>query len=94
MATVKMKLPSARELPAGTLVMAYGYPGEIDADGFTIVAVPQRLAEHEAASGRLVYVDTASASAKAEGPENQEPMPQAEDAEPSTTHRGRPRADK
>lgn len=64
MATVKMRTKTVRKLPAGTKLTAYGYPAEIDTNGYTVAEVPQKFADSEAACGRLVKCEEQSSPAK------------------------------
>lgn len=69
MAVVKMRTKNVRKLPAGTKIIAYGYPAEIDSNGYTIADVPQQFVHRELACGRLVKCDEQPANsppAKAE----------------------------
>ena len=64
MATVKMRTKTVRKLPAGMKLTAYGYPAEIDAEGYTIAHVPQKFVDSESACGRLVKCEEQPAPAK------------------------------
>lgn len=64
MDTVKMRTKTVRKLPAGTKLTAYGYPAEIDTNGYTVAEVPQKFADSEAACGRLVKCEEQPAPAK------------------------------